>query len=229
MLNCKHNGKKIGISNLSVSQWRITNRRTISCVTLSEYSESFSAHQMTVLSCSMTGTCQTTTPPPSPLSSCPPLPTQLLGSSQWSWTVIDAVESPRDQDLSRLSAPAPCVEGSWIGQLSEKVSRGRKNLVQLTYPTKDSISLHCATPHPLLAPGTSWSQPPQLPGKNIPLQRCDGSSQRGWTVIELEVVLITAHAHTLLRCLGWYNMLTPLSLNISKNRHEISRLGRIRG
>lgn len=168
-------------------------------------------------------------PPPSPLSSCPPLPTQLLGSSQWSWTVIDAVESPRDLDLSRLSAPAPCVEGSWIGQLSEKVSRGRKNLVQLTYPTKDSISLHCATPHPLLAPGTSWSQPPQLPGKNIPLQRCDGSSRRGWTVIELEVVLITAHAHALLRCLGWYNMLTPPSLNISKNRHEISRLGRIRG
>lgn len=168
-------------------------------------------------------------PPPSPLSSCPPLPTQLLGFSQWSWTVIDAVESPRDLDLSRLSAPAPCVEGSWIGQLSEKVSRGRKNLAQLTYPTKDSISLHRATPHPLLAPGTSWSQPPQLPGKNIPLQRCDGSSRRGWTVIELEVVLITAHVHALLRCLGWYNMLTPPSLNISKNRHEISRLCRIRG
>ncbi|TWW76945.1 hypothetical protein D4764_12G0003350 [Takifugu flavidus] len=32
---------------------------------------------------------------------------QLLGSSQGSWTVIDAVGSPRDPDLSRLSAPAP--------------------------------------------------------------------------------------------------------------------------
>lgn len=31
-------------------------------VTFSEYSESFAAHQMTVLSCSMTGTCWTTPP-----------------------------------------------------------------------------------------------------------------------------------------------------------------------
>lgn len=189
-----------------------------------------SAHQMTVLSCSMMGTYTSDYhPPPSPLSSCSPLPAQLLRSSQWSWPVIDAVGSPRDLDLSSLSAPAPCVEGSWIGQVSEKVSRGRKNLVQLTYPTKDSISLHHATPHPLLAPGTSWSQPPQLPGKNIPLQRCDGSSRRGWTVIELEVILITAHKHALLGCRGWYNMLTPPSLSIRENRHEISRLDWIRG
>lgn len=80
-------------------------------VTFGEYCESFAAHQMTLLSCSMVGTCQT--PPPSPLSSLlPPLPAQLLGSSQRSWTVIDAVGSPRDPDLSRLSAPAPRVEGS---------------------------------------------------------------------------------------------------------------------
>lgn len=167
-------------------------------VTFSEYSESFAAHQMTVLSCSMTGTRRTTNPP-SPLSS-PPPPAQLLGSSQWSWTVIDAVGSPRDPDLSGLSAAAPWVEGSWIGQVSKKVSRGRKNLAQLTYPTKDSISLHCATPHPLSAPGTSWSQPPQLPGENIPLQWRDGSSQRGWTVIEFETVLITTRYYTLVGC-----------------------------
>lgn len=117
-------------------------------------------------------------PPPSPLSSSlPPPPTQLLGSSQRSWTVIDAIGSPRDPDLSRLSAPAPRVEGSWIGHVSKKVSRGRKNLVQLTYPTKDSISLPCTTPHPLLAPGTSWSQPPQLPGENIPFQSVMGAAR----------------------------------------------------
>lgn len=117
-------------------------------------------------------------PPPSPLSSSlPPPPAQLLGSSQGSWTVIDAVGSPRDPDLSRLSAPAPQVEGSWIGHVSKKISRGRKNLVQLTYPTKDSISLPCATPHPLPAPGTSWSQPPQLPGENIPLQSVMGAAR----------------------------------------------------
>lgn len=156
-------------------------------------------------------------PPP---SFCPPFPAQLLGSRQWSWTVIDAVGSPRDFDLSRLSGPAPCAGGSWIGKVSEKVSRGRKNLVQPTYPTKDSISLRCATPYPLLAPGTSWSQPPQLPGRNIPLQQRGGSSQRVWTVIELEVVLITAHAQALLWCRGLYNMLTPPSFKISKNRQE---------
>lgn len=47
-----------------------------------------------------------------------------------------------------------------------------------------------------------------------------GAVKRGWTVIELEVVLITAHEHALLGCQGWYNMLTPPSLNICENRHE---------
>lgn len=212
MLNSKPNGKKIGILGkikkkygsllFPTSQWRkLTEVPSVLWHSLSIVKVSLPTRWQ-FCPARWQGNVRLPPPPPSTLSSCPPLPAQLLGSSQWSWTVIDAVGSPRELDLSWLSAPAPCVEGSWIGQVSEKVSRGGKNLVQLTYPTKDSISLHCATTHPLLAPGTSWSQPPQLPGKNIPLQRCDGS-RRGWTVIELEGVLITAQAHVLLGCRGW--------------------------
>lgn len=92
-----------------------------------------------------------------------------------------------------LSVPAPTAEGSWIGQVSEKASRGKKGPCAAHLPDKRFNQPALRTPHPLLALGTSRSQPPQLPVANIPLHQCDGPSLRGRAMIELEVILIITH------------------------------------
>lgn len=106
-------------------------------------------------------------------------PLQLRRSSQWAglWSMQHSPLETRT--WAALSVPAPTVEGSWIGQVSEKASSGKKGpcAAHLTDKRFNQPALH--TPHPLLALGTSWSQPPQLPGANIPLHRCDGPSLRG--------------------------------------------------
>lgn len=73
-------------------------------------------------------------------------PLQLQRSSQWArlWSMQHSPLETRT--WAALSVPAPTVEGSWIGQVSQKASRGKRDLVQLTYPTKDSISLHYIPP-----------------------------------------------------------------------------------
>lgn len=120
-------------------------------------------------------------------------PLQLRRSSQWAglWSMQHSPLETRT--WAALSVPAPTVEGSWIGQVSERASRGKKGpcAAHLTDKRFNQPALH--TPHPLLALGTSWSQPPQLPGANIPLHRCDGPSLRGRVMIELELILIITH------------------------------------
>lgn len=117
----------------------------------------------------------------------------LQQSSQWAglWSMQ---HSPLETwTWATLSVPAPAAVGGWIGQVSEKASRGKKGACAAHLPDKrfNHPTLH--TLHPLRALGTSWSQPPQLPAANIPSHRCDGLSLRGRAMIELEVILIITH------------------------------------
>lgn len=125
------------------------------------------------------------------------LPLQLQQSSQWVglWSMQHSPSEIRT--WAALSVPAPTIEGSWIGQVSEIASRGKRGPCAAHLPDKrcNQPAPHC--PHPLLALGTCRSQPPQLPGANIPLRWCDGPSLRGRPMIELDVILIiTRLRHT---------------------------------
>lgn len=121
-----------------------------------------------------------------------------------------------------LSVPAPTAEGSWIGQVSEKASRGKKGPV-CSSPTRQKIqsAQRRVPPHPLRALGTSRSQPPQLPGANIPLHRCDGPSLRGRAVIELEVILIITHLRHMQPFEAWVKSIS-LALRICGMRKQWS-------
>lgn len=55
-----------------------------------------------------------------------------------------------------LSVPAPTVEGGWIGQVSEKASRGKKGPCAAHLPDKRFNQPALRTPHHLLA---LWDKP----------------------------------------------------------------------
>lgn len=83
------------------------------------------------------------TPPPSPLPARHIASTAVVVQSV-SWTVIDAAQSLRDLDLSSAVSPSTRYCGG-LNRTSVRKSLqgGKRELVQLTYPTKDSITLHC--------------------------------------------------------------------------------------
>lgn len=134
--------------------------------------------------------------PCSPPSSTPPaqhITSAAAAVQSVSSTVIDAAQSLRDQDLSSAVSPSTHRWGELNRTSVRKSLQGEKGPCAAHLPDKrfNQPALH--PPHPLLALGTSWSQPPQLPGANIPLRRCDGPSLRDRAMIELELILINTH------------------------------------
>lgn len=94
-----------------------------------------------------------------------------------------------------LSVPAPTVEGGWIGQASEKASRGKKGTL-CSSPTWQKIQSACTAHPPTLSQPLGWEE---VSRHNYPLQISplapgrEGPRLRGRAVIELEVILIITH------------------------------------
>lgn len=101
-----------------------------------------------------------------------------------------------------LSVPAPTVEGSWIGQVSEKVSRGKQGPCAAHLADKRFNQPVPRTPACLFpALGTSRIQPPQLPGASnpsYPLEtvRCAQSERQGrdWAGSHFNYYTFKTHA-----------------------------------
>lgn len=161
-------------------------------VTFGEYCESFAAHQVTLLSWSMVGTCQT--PPPSPplSSSLPPPPAQLLGSSQRSWT-------DRCHWVPQRLGPEQAVSPSTPGWGKLNRTRVKKSLQRekepcaAHLPDKRFNQPALRHPSPSSSPWDELKSATTITWWKYPLTKRDGSSQRGWTVIEFDAVLITTH------------------------------------
>lgn len=109
------------------------------------------------------------------------------------WTVIDVAESHRDQDLSRAVSPSTrCCRGLNRTSVRKSLKGAKRELVQLTYPTEDSITPHCV-PSTLSKPlGRAAVSHHNYSVHRSPLRWCDGLSLRGRAMIEPDNILIIA-------------------------------------
>lgn len=82
----------------------------------------------------------------------PTPPAQLVGSSQWSWTVIDSVGSPRDLDLSRPVSPSTLCWGELNRTSVRKSLQREKEPCAAHLPDKRFNQPALRHPSPSLSP-----------------------------------------------------------------------------
>lgn len=133
-------------------------------------------------------------PVPSPLSSSlPPPPAQLLGPSQRSWTVIDAIGSPQRPGPEQAVSPSTPGWGKLNRTCVKKSLQREKEPCAAHLPDKRFNQPGLRHPSPSSSPWDELKSATTITWWKYPLTKRDGSSQRGWAVIEFDAVLITTH------------------------------------
>lgn len=196
----------------NIGPWYIQSQAVV--VKFIEYGESFAAHQMTVLSCSTTGTCRTTPPPPTIIAS---------SSSSAAWVQPVKLDCDRCSRLPQRPGPERAVSPSTLGwgelnRTSVKKSLQReKEPCAAHLPDKRFNQPALRHPSPPLGPWdelksattiTWWKYPLTMARWEQP-ERLD----RDWVWNHFNYYM-----HTPLWGVGgWYDMLTPPSVDIRGN------------